>query len=340
MVKTMSFQWYVGQGLASRLPYRRRGLLSGAQVCEWAAVRRMVESGFIVGCAVSLVDSVAAETALGGLATPGGWKTVYPNTVQRIQETVERKDILDVRFQDLVSDATRRRPKRALLTPRQCSRAIGHHTRIGLVFGLLCPDRASSMLREWVSKKQGWQDLGVGGLHVDVSTPLANVEEACQHAWAIYQTWRTEVEQRSSLLDEQHNPPVKNRVEARWLDSFIAVYGEAVPLVDTIVNLTVEAEPAALHGLLGASWSLERILESSKAMPRPSEKELRGIKKDFEKTLSVCIKASEMVMKAFDDMNHGAMVASRMHFASVVGWAGHARVYYQALTTRLNKIGY
>ena len=339
MIKRMAFHWYVGRQLASLLPYRKKGLMFGPQVCEWAAVRPMIKSGFFVGCALSLADSAVAETALASSATKGDWRRAYANTIQAIEHRVQRKATLHMRFEDLISDSTEKKRQDTLLTPHECTGAIGRKVLAGLIFGLLSPDKASSMLEEWTSKKRGWKDLGVGGLRVDTSPQFANVQEACQGARAIYETWQTVMEKRPSLVGEQDNQPVQNQMKGQWLDSFMAIYREASPLINRVAKLSTEGQPADLYSLVEAHWSLDPLLQSSKRMPKPPQKELRNIKNDFEKMLSMCIKAGEMAMKMVDDLKHGARLASQMHFSSVVQYVGYAEIYRKALVKRLTKIG-
>ena len=74
-------------------------------------------------------------------------------------------------------------------------------------------------------------------------------------------------------------------------------------------------------------------------MPKPPHKELRNIKNDLEKTLSMCVKAGEMATKTVDDVERGAKLASRIHFSSLTGYISYAKINYQFLLDHLTKIG-
>ena len=130
-----------------------------------------------------------------------------------------------------------------------------------------------------------------------------------------------------------------NEAREQWLKSFMAIYKQASPLIDTVAKLDTEGQPASLDSLLEAYRSFGPLLQALKEMPKPPQKELRNIKNDFEKTLSMCIKAGEMAMKMVDDLRHGANLASRMHFSTIVGYIGYAEIYYKVLLDRLTKIG-
>ena len=130
-----------------------------------------------------------------------------------------------------------------------------------------------------------------------------------------------------------------NEVERDWFESFMLIYNQASPLVDTVAKLDSEGQPANPGSLLEAYQSLLPLLQSLKDMPKPPEKELRKVKDDFERTLSMCVKAGEMAMKMLDDLNHGAKLAARMHVASIVGYVNYAAIYHKDLIKRLTKIG-
>lgn len=129
-----------------------------------------------------------------------------------------------------------------------------------------------------------------------------------------------------------------NEAQGQWLKSFMVIYKQASPLIDTVAKLDTERQPADLNSLLEAYRSFGPLLQSLKEMPKPPHKELRNIKNDFEKTLSMCMKAGEMAIKMVDDLGHGAKLASRMHFSSIVGYISYAEIYYKALRDRLTKI--
>ena len=130
-----------------------------------------------------------------------------------------------------------------------------------------------------------------------------------------------------------------NEVKGDWFESFMLIYNRACPLLDTVAKLDSEGQPANPGSLLETYPSLLALLQSLKNMPKPPEKELRKAKHDFEKTLSMCVKAGEMALKMLDDVDHGAKLAARMHVASIVGYINYAAIYREELIKRLTKIG-
>jgi len=130
-----------------------------------------------------------------------------------------------------------------------------------------------------------------------------------------------------------------NEVEGEWLKSFMLIYTQARPLIDTMAELDTEGQPARLDSLVEGYRLLPPILQSIKRMQKPSDKELRKIKGDFEKTLEMSVKAGEMALKMIDDYKYGARTALRMHFASIVGYVSNAESYHKFVKERLTKIG-
>ena len=130
-----------------------------------------------------------------------------------------------------------------------------------------------------------------------------------------------------------------NEIERDWLQSFMLIYNQASPLIDTVAKLDSEGQPANPGNLLEAYRNLLPLHQSLKDMPKPPEKELRKVKDDFERALSMCVKAGEMAIKMLDDLDRGAKLAARMHVASIVGYVNYAAIYRKDLIKRLNKIG-
>ncbi len=129
-----------------------------------------------------------------------------------------------------------------------------------------------------------------------------------------------------------------NQAPEQWLESFMVLYNQTSPLIDIIAKFSDGGEPAEFGSLFKASRSLEPLSQSLKEMPNPPQKELRHIKNDLEKTLSMCLKAGKMVTKTIEDLKRGSRFSSRMHFKSIAGYASYAEIYHKALVKRLAKI--
>jgi hypothetical protein len=127
--------------------------------------------------------------------------------------------------------------------------------------------------------------------------------------------------------------------DKEWLTVFMSVYKQARPTIEIVAKLDSDGHPASLDSLVEGYRLLPPVLQSIKGMPKPSNKELRKIKGNLEKTLEMSIKAGEMALKMIDDHAHGARTASRMHFASIVGYVSYAGSFHKLVKEGLTKIG-
>ncbi|MDY6893023.1 MAG: hypothetical protein SVO26_04815 [Chloroflexota bacterium] len=186
------FQWYVGAGLAVRLPYRKKGLIFGSKVCEWPAVVPMAAAGFFVGCSLSLADKSAAEEILMEASKPQHWRTTFSDIIQDLEIRKQGVDVAMATFDSIFPEFALNKHNREILTEDECVISIGQRVLLGLMFGVLFPEMALSILEAWVSQEQKWNDLGVGGLRVDASPLLVTVEESCRQAQLMYEGWLSE----------------------------------------------------------------------------------------------------------------------------------------------------
>jgi hypothetical protein len=198
MSHRIAFQRYAGQHLALLLPYRKKGLIFGPRICEWAAVVPMAESAFFVGCSLALVNKSAAEEILTEAAASDAlqnrdqlWRITFSETIQYLERGRKQSQSVDtMTFENFYPEITSDKFKKVLLTPEQCAGRVGQWVIPGLICGVLFPETASSMLEIWVTRERKWKDLGVGGLRVDETPLLTSVEEACKHAQSLYEAWQ------------------------------------------------------------------------------------------------------------------------------------------------------
>jgi len=184
----------VGDRLASLLPYRKKKLLFGPEVCEWPAVLPMTTAACFIGCAIALRNNSAAEEILAEAARPDEWRSAFSDHVQDLERRNECVDIATATFESFFPEVTPDKRKDLLLTPEECVTSIGQRVLMGLMLGVLLPEPALSMLKAWSTQpSKGWKDLGVGGLKVDSTPLLASVEEAYAQAESIYQAWQQSV---------------------------------------------------------------------------------------------------------------------------------------------------
>ncbi len=204
MVNRIGFSWYVGQQLASLLPYRKKGWVFGTKGCEWAAVVPMIKAAFSLGCSLALANKSAAEEILAEAAISDAlenrgqpWRTAFSRQIQYLETKCRQNQSADrTTFEDFYPDLrsggyyTSDRFKELFLTPEECAVRVGQWVAPGMICGILFAETASSMLETWVTQKSGWRDLGTGGLRVDESPLLTSVEQAYERAQSLYEAWQ------------------------------------------------------------------------------------------------------------------------------------------------------
>jgi len=202
MSHRIAFHWYVGQQLALLLPYRKKGLIFGPRVCEWAAVVPMAQAAFFLGCSLTLVNKSAAEGILTEAAASDAmqnrgqpWRIAFSETIQYLERGRKQSQSADtMTFENFYPEITilSDKCKDMLLTPEQCAYRVSQWVIPGLICGVLFPETASSMLETWVTQERKWKGLGVGGLRVAAGPQSTSVEEAYKHAQSLYEAWQRE----------------------------------------------------------------------------------------------------------------------------------------------------
>jgi len=114
----------------------------------------------------------------------------------------------------------------------------------------------------------------------------------------------------------------------RWLRAFMPIYEQSAALIHRIAKFDGEGLPADLPTLVEGNTKLPLILKSVKEMPKPEEKELRKLKKDFENVLDACIKASEWGVKFSQDQ-------SRVRLSMIVFQTTAASEFMKSFSKRL-----
>lgn len=204
MADRIGFSWYVGQGLASLLPYRKKGLVFGTKGCEWAAVVPQIKAAFFLGCSLALANESAAEEILAEAASSDAlenrgqpWRTAFSSQIQHLETKCRQSRSADrTTFEDFYPDLRSSRHymsdrfKDLFLTPEECAVKVGQWVVPGLICGVLFAEMASSMLETWVTQKSELRDLGTGGLRVDESPLLTSVEQAYERAQSLYKAWQ------------------------------------------------------------------------------------------------------------------------------------------------------
>ena len=85
--------------------------------------------------------------------------------------------------------------------------------------------------------------------------------------------------------------------------------------------------------------NLQPLLKTLKNLPKPKQKELQNVKKDLEKVILNCIKASDIGDKFLDDVTHGAnAITQRMRVSTIVGYISFAQSYNESFKKRLSQL--
>lgn len=120
-----------------------------------------------------------------------------------------------------------------------------------------------------------------------------------------------------------------DREEAkRWLQAFMPLYEQAATITHNIAQVNADGLPTDLTTLREINAKLPPILKSAKEMPKPKDKELRRLKKDFRLTLDACIKASKWRAKLNQKPN-------RVRFSVTVFWTSLANSFTESMSKRL-----
>lgn len=185
------FHWYAGTMLAQLLPYRKKNLLFGPQVCEGAAVKPMWKAAFFLGDCLALADAEAAREILDMSASPSEWRSAYGDIINDLQSRHSRAKGIEETYEEVFPEASAPRSDvdGMLMTSVECTSSIGQRVLLGITWGLLFPETGKSMLEAWVSQKRDWASVGIGGLTVQDTPQFKSVEEGLAQAQSLYSAW-------------------------------------------------------------------------------------------------------------------------------------------------------
>ena len=114
----------------------------------------------------------------------------------------------------------------------------------------------------------------------------------------------------------------------RWLRTFMSLYEQAIMITPKISEVDSDGVPTDVTALREISIKLLPILKSLKEMPKPKNKELRRLRKDFKLTLDAYISASKWGTK----LNQKS---SRFRFSTTVFWTTLANNFMESLSKKL-----
>ena len=189
-----AFSRYVSAMMAQRLPYRKRAMLRGPQVCEYAAIPSMAKGVFFIGAGLALREKDAAEVALANISGFGNWpghaSLAHKQDWDGAMELSGRDD---ARFEDIYDhlighihagalNLAGPPPDDYLLSPEQCAHLLQRWVEPGLLMGYLLPKTTRILMANWLATPADIQRLGAGRLSVIEKPLAASAEAACQGA--------------------------------------------------------------------------------------------------------------------------------------------------------------
>ncbi len=126
------------------------------------------------------------------------------------------------------------------------------------------------------------------------------------------------------------------RERLSWFRAFMPLYERAAPLVQRIADLKrfeVGELPVSPDMLAVSRLTLQPILNAVRRMPRPKEKELATIQREFELALLNCIKAAEWAEKYLNPGHRN--VDSDVLLGTAINYTVLAHEYIESVSKRL-----
>jgi hypothetical protein len=139
---------------------------------------------------------------------------------------------------------------------------------------------------------------------------------------------------------QQTSKPKKTGNEAEqieYLNTLASIYQNLNPPLSSVARIENNMPPD-LEILFQAHSNYQPTLQNIKILHKAPNKDLQRMAKNLEQALSMCIKAGEMSDKMVDDLRHNAQSASKMHFASIVGYINYAKIYDAEFTKKMNQL--
>jgi hypothetical protein len=120
--------------------------------------------------------------------------------------------------------------------------------------------------------------------------------------------------------------------KSEWQPEFMALYEQASPIINVVTRKSADGMPASPLDLM-EGLKLRPMLERSKKLSKPKDKELREAKSEFEQVLSSCIKIADA---AADFVSGGGQaLLGGPDFARIVQGIETASELMQKLSSRL-----
>jgi len=203
------------------LPFRKKGLFSREQICEYAAIPSMAKSVFFIGGELGLADTDAAELALANISGFGDWPTFVLSLPNEMDKALDLSSAEELSFETLYEPVIghihagllklNEPPSGAmLLTPEQCAYLLEYWVHPGLLFSVLLPRTTRRLLVDWLAQPTQGRRLGIGGLSVNERPLASSVEQLCEAAGNIFANWVAVAPEMASYAKENLEKAKKN----------------------------------------------------------------------------------------------------------------------------------
>ena len=132
---------------------------------------------------------------------------------------------------------------------------------------------------------------------------------------------------------------VKDKERLRWVQTFMTLYDQAIPIVRHIANLEMLNAgefPVNTYTVLESDLTLRPIIRALKKMHEPADKELANIQREFKIALSSCIKAADVSIRYIEERERGHKYRELLN--DIINSTVLANEYIESVSKRLEII--
>jgi len=126
------------------------------------------------------------------------------------------------------------------------------------------------------------------------------------------------------------------KASTAWLQTFVALYEKAAPIVRRIANpgmLAAGELPVSPYTLVESNLTLRPILDAIRKASEPLEQDLASMRREFEIALGSSIKAAEAAVKYIELQERG--VDARASLSTIISSTVLAHEYFESVSVKL-----
>jgi hypothetical protein len=132
---------------------------------------------------------------------------------------------------------------------------------------------------------------------------------------------------------------VNDKERLRWVQTFVTLYDQAIPVVRNIANLEMLNAgefPVNTYTVLESDLTLRPIIRALKKMHEPANTELADIQREFKIALSSCIKAADVSIRYIEERRRGHKSQELLN--DIINATVLANEYIESVSKRLEII--